>query len=160
MAARIFSHSSVLPTTVDNLLAFHEGPDVFRKLAMPPLVVQMLRDTRSSLTKGELTFRMWFGPFPVRWRARHEPGPIESGFKDVQVEGPMARWEHEHIFEPVENGVQLTDRITLAHKPGWRGWLTRLVFDGPPLRLLFVYRHWRTRRELARTNRLLESELL
>jgi ligand-binding SRPBCC domain-containing protein len=157
MAERIFIHRSVMPATLGQLFAFHEAPDAFGMLAMPPLIVQLLEDTRSSLTEGELSFRMWFGPVPLRWRVRHEPGPIESAFKDVQVEGPMARWEHEHIFEPVEGGAQLTDRITLAHKPGWRGWLTRLVFDGPPLRLLFIYRHWRTRRELAKTAQIAQS---
>jgi ligand-binding SRPBCC domain-containing protein len=61
------------------------------------------------------------------------------------LEGPMAVWEHQHIFEDVPGGAALVDRITLAHKPGLPGLLTRLIFDGVPLRALFMYRHWRTR---------------
>ena len=60
----------------------------------------------------------------------------------------MAMWEHRHIFEPTADGVTLIDRITVEHKSGLRGLLTRLVFDGVPLWVLFKYRHWRTRRAL------------
>jgi ligand-binding SRPBCC domain-containing protein len=154
---KIFVHQSVMPGTLSQLIAFHEAPDVFSRLAMPPLVFQVLRDTRASLTEGELSFRLWFGPVPLRWRARHERGPVQESFRDVQVEGPMEYWEHDHIFERAESGVRLTDRVTLAHKPGWRGLLTRLLFDGPPLRMLFVYRHWQTRRALRKMNFLTEN---
>jgi ligand-binding SRPBCC domain-containing protein len=112
------------------------------------MFIQVLRDDRTSLTDGEFLFRLWFGPIPVRWLARHEPGPTPTSFMDRMIEGPMAQWEHRHIFRAVESGIELIDHITLAHKPGWRGLLTRLVFDGLPLRLLFTYRHLRTRMSL------------
>ena len=117
---------------------------------MPPIIPQILQDDRSSLTAGVLKFRLWIGPIPVDWVALHEPGPTPTSFKDIQVNGPMAEWVHEHLFETVPGGVMLTDRILLAHKPGWRGWLTRLFFDGLPLRILFLYRHWRTRRAIQK----------
>lgn len=141
----VFEHRSVIPATVEDVVAFHDQPGALQKLTPPPIFPQALRDTRTSLTAGELEFRLWFGPIPVRWLARHEPGPIATSFTDRMVEGPLAYWVHQHIFEPVPEGVALIDRITLAHKPGLVGLLTRLVFDGLPLRFLFVYRHWRTR---------------
>ena len=95
-----------------------------------------------------MRFTLWFGPIPIRWLARHEPGPTSHSFADSQVKGPLAYWRHEHIFNEVAGGVELTDRITLAHRGGLRGLWTRLAFDGLPLRILFAYRHWRTRRAL------------
>lgn len=129
------------------MLAFHADPRAIQRLTPPPplMFMQVLRDNRTSLTAGELEFRLWFGPLPVRWLARHEPGPIPTSFTDRMIHGPMARWEHQHIFREVEGGIELIDRITLSHKPGLPGFLTRLIFDGLPLRLLFVYRHLRTR---------------
>jgi hypothetical protein len=50
----------------------------------------------------------------------------------------------------VDGGTQLIDRIRLEHEPGPKGWLSRLFFDGPLLKMLFIYRHWQTRRILAR----------
>lgn len=147
--SKIFTQVSTLPTSVENLHTFHTRPDILRRLTMPPLILQVLRDDRTTLSDGEIEFRLWFGPIPVRWLARHMPGPIPTSFKDVQVEGPLAQWEHEHLFEPVAGGAKLTDRITLKHRPGPAGWLTRLLFDGLPLRMLFTYRHWQTRRLLT-----------
>lgn len=145
---RTFVHSTILPASVAEVADVHSHPKAFSRLTMPPLVSQILRDTRTSLTSGELEFRLWFGPFPVRWLARHEAGPTAHSFSDVQVEGPLARWEHAHVFEEVEGGTRLTDRIVFEHQSGLPGLLTRLLFDGLPLRLLFLYRHWQTRRML------------
>lgn len=140
-----YEKRSVFPSTLEALREFHEDPGVMPKLSPPPIFIQVRQDDRTSLTEGEIAFTLWFGPVPVRWLARHQPGPTESSFADLMIEGPLAYWYHEHIFETVENGVALVDRVTLAHKPGISGIITRLAFDGIPLRILFFYRHLRTR---------------
>ncbi len=148
MKIKTFTFRSTMPATATELRALHADPKTFSHLTMPPIILQVLRDDRNSLTNGEIAFRLWFGPFPVNWLARHESGPTPESFKDVQVKGPLYFWEHEHVIESTGSGSVLTDRIRFAHKPGLSGLLTRLLFDGLPLRLLFVYRHWQTRRLL------------
>ena len=145
---KVFEHRSVIPTTLDRMVAFHDDPKALSRLTPPPplMLMQVLRDDRTSLTEGELEFRLWFGFVPVRWVARHEPGPTPTSFADRMLVGPMEVWEHQHIFRDVPGGVELVDHITLAHKSGLPGVFTRLIFDGLPLKLLFVYRHWRTPR--------------
>lgn len=142
---RTLEFRSLLPATPAALMAFHEHPRAFQRLTPPPVFIQILRNELTSLTEGEVEFNMWIGPVPVRWIARHQPGPIPTSFIDRMVQGPLASWEHCHVFEPVASGTALIDRVTLAHKPGWRGLLTRLMFGGLPLRMLFLYRHQRTR---------------
>ncbi len=148
--AKTFEHTSVIPTTLEKIQAFHANPNAFSKLTPPPIFAQIHRRDLNSLTDGELEFTLWFGPVPVRWLASHQPGPTEHSFADQMVKGPMDYWLHRHIFETVDGGIRLTDRITLAHKPGIPGLLTRLFFDGLPLRFLFAYRHWRTRMSTGR----------
>lgn len=135
---------------MEHMIRFHEDPKALGILTPPPIFMQPIRDDRTSLTNGEFEFNLWFGPIPVRWIARHEPGPNETSFIDRQISGPMASWEHHHIFTEAPGGVELHDKITLSHKPGVQGFLTRLMFDGLPLRILFSYRHWRTRLSLTR----------
>jgi ligand-binding SRPBCC domain-containing protein len=130
---------------METMIAFHDHPRAINRLTPPPIFVQCLRDDRTSLTDGELDFRLWLGLIPVRWLARHEPGPTPTSFIDRMLSGPLASWQHEHLFREVPGGIELTDRITFAHKPGLPGLLTRLLFDGLPLRFLFIYRHLRTR---------------
>lgn len=147
--SNVFEHRSVMATTIDDMIAFHANPRALSRLTMPPTRIQVMRDERVSLTSGEIEFVLWLGPIPVRWIAEHLPGPNATSFTDRMIKGPMATWEHQHIFESVEGGVALFDRITFEHKPGLAGLLTRLVFDGLPLRMLFLYRHWRTRRTVC-----------
>jgi ligand-binding SRPBCC domain-containing protein len=152
---KTFQHHSVVRTSAEAMIRFHNTPNALRVLTPPPLFVQMVKDGRVSLTQGTVVFRLWFGPLPVLWKARHEPGSIPTSFIDRMLTGPMANWEHEHIFLEVDQGVVLTDKIRYTHKAGWRGILTRLVFDGLPLQLLFRYRHWRTKQVLEKVSRVM-----
>lgn len=142
---RSFVKISFINTSLDRLKRFHEDPEALAKLTPPPIVMQLHRDARRSINEGEIEFTLWFGPVPIRWIARHEPGPCPHSFADLQIKGPMAYWRHEHVFIEKPGGVELRDRIVLAHKRGLAGLVTRLLFDGLPMRILFAYRHYRTR---------------
>ncbi len=144
-----FQKTSSFPGSLEALEAFHKQPAAFKKLTLPPLFVQLLRDDRESLTSGELEFRLWFGPLPIVWLARHEEGPTPHSFIDRMLRGPAAEWVHQHIFEPAPDGVRLIDRITFRHGRGIRGLISRLLFNPLSLHFLFAYRHWVTRRALA-----------
>jgi ligand-binding SRPBCC domain-containing protein len=144
--SKMFEKRSVFPATMDQMWAFHDAVGAIHRLTPPPIFVQVLRNERKTLTEGVVDFRLWFGLIPIHWIARHEPGPTPTSFIDRMIEGPMESWEHQHVFREVSGGVELTDRITFAHKPGLQGWITRLMFDGLALQVLFVYRHWWTRR--------------
>jgi ligand-binding SRPBCC domain-containing protein len=150
MTTHTFEQRSIIKTTMDAMLAFHQDAKTLGILTPPPIFVQLHRDTRTSLTDGELDFTLWIGFIPVRWLARHEPTSTANSFADRMIEGPMQSWLHQHLFHTVEGGVELLDQVTLSHKSGWRGLLSRLMFDGLPLRILFWYRHFRTRLALEK----------
>jgi ligand-binding SRPBCC domain-containing protein len=140
----VFHKRSVMATTMERMMAFHNHPRAFNRLTPPPIFVQVLRDGRKSLTEGEVEFRLWFGFVPSRWRVRHEAGSTPTSFVDRMLEGPVQSWEHQHVFEEVAGGVALIDHLTIEHKPGLAGLVTRVVFGRLALEMLFVYRHWRT----------------
>ncbi len=143
---KTYEHRSLIPATLAQAEAFHDDPRVFAWLVPPPIIMRIHRDTRTSLTAGEIEFTLWFLLLPVHWLARHEPGPTEHSFQDRMMRGPLRSWVHQHMFREAEGGTELIDRVTYEHKGGPWGIFTRLFFDGLPLRLLFVYRHLRTRR--------------
>lgn len=148
-----FIRRSVMPGTPEQMMAFHERKNAFSTLTPPPVFIQVKHNGLTSLINGEVDFIMWFGPIPAHWIARHEPGPTPTSFADRQIQGPLASWRHEHLFEAVSGGVQLTDRVTYAHKSsGFWAVFTRLFFNPAALNFLFLYRHWRTRRALAGMN--------
>ncbi|MEO8394753.1 MAG: hypothetical protein ABI700_17290 [Chloroflexota bacterium] len=145
MTAKTFEYRSIAKTTMAQVMAFHHDPRTLQWLTPPPIFITLQRDTRTSLTSGELEFTLWFALLPVRWTARHEPGDTKTSFRDVMTRGPMIRWEHQHVFREVEGGVELSDHLTYEHRSsGFWSIFTRLFFDGLPLRLFFFYRHLRT----------------
>lgn len=144
---KTFEKRSIIPVTMAQMTAFHNDPQVIRWLTPPPIYVQFRRDTRTSLTEGELDMTLWFLVLPVHWTARHEPGPTETSFQDRMIRGPLEVWVHQHVFREVPGGVELIDHLDYEHrKGGFWGFFTRLMFDGLPLQILFAYRHWQTKR--------------
>lgn len=144
-SAHVYEKRSLMKTTLQKMRSFHEDPQALSRLSPPPIFMQVKDDQRTSLTEGDIFFVLWMGPIPIRWHAQHQAGPTPDSFADEMISGPLEYWRHEHIFTEKPGGVELCDRITLAHKPGLQGLLTRLMFDGLPLRFLFFYRHMRTR---------------
>ncbi|MDA0350707.1 MAG: cyclase [Chloroflexi bacterium] len=125
---------------------FHADPRALLRLTPPPTIIRVHR--MDPLAEGSVSdFTMWVGP-PIHWRAVHSDlGP--NGFTDTQERGPMARWVHRHYYRALApDRTEVTDEIWYAHPAGWRGLLTRLLFSTIPLRGLFAYRSWVTRRTL------------
>ena len=145
MARKVFEKKSVMKGTVQQLWDFHAQPNAFAILTPPPIFIQMRENKLKSLTDGTVDFTMWLGPIPLHWIAQHMPGPTQTSFMDRQIVGPMAFWEHQHIFRAVPQGVELTDHVTIEHKLGLAGIFSHLMFDGVPLQIFFLYRHLRTR---------------
>ena len=145
-----FEQISIINTSMEKIWAFHDQPNAFGILTPPPIFVQVHRRQLVSLTEGEIEFTLWFLFIPIRWLAQHEQGSTATSFVDRMIRGPLKSWRHEHLFESVEHGIRLTDRITIEHQEGWQGIVTRLMFDGLALRTLFIYRHLQTRLQTSR----------
>lgn len=144
----VFQHTSALTYPVEDVYNFHDSPEVIKTLVMPGTFAQILRDDRLNLREGELEFRLWFGPIPLKWLARHEPGKNSTSFVDRMISGPLEQWVHEHRMEVTLGGSRLTDRVTFKHYAGFKGIVSRLFFNALTLKILFIYRHWVTRKAL------------
>ncbi|MCB0026415.1 MAG: hypothetical protein KDE28_00820 [Anaerolineales bacterium] len=128
---------------------FHHDSKVLQQLSPLPVFVQLHQI--EPLAEGSLSqMTMWVGPIPLRWHARHE-NVSDEGFTDVQERGPMALWRHTHRF--IANGPERTtvqEHVQYEHPAGFRGLLTRLLFNSASLYLLFTYRQIVTRLALRR----------
>ncbi len=61
-------------------------------------------------------------------------------FVDDQRSGPYAIWHHEHRFEPVENGVMMTDKLFYKVPLGPFGNLLDLLFIRKKVAGIFEFR--------------------
>jgi ligand-binding SRPBCC domain-containing protein len=61
-------------------------------------------------------------------------------FVDEQRVGPYRLWHHEHIFESVDGGVKMTDRVTYVLPFGLLGDIVHAVWVGKRLNDIFDFR--------------------
>lgn len=137
-----FQKSSLITAPPEAVWRFHERPDILKLLTPPWQPVEAVRREGGLGPGAESEFRLWLGPLPVTWLARHtdeyEPNRL---FTDIQVQGPLESWTHRHRFVPEGSHTRLIDDITFTlplevlSEPAI-GWF---VIDR--LRDMFTYRH-------------------
>ncbi len=140
------THKFIARTRLDadpqDVFDWHARPGAFEKLTPPWEPVEVESRTGGIDQPGSrVRLRMRVGPFRVRWISEHRDCIPGRQFRDVQVQGPFAAWDHTHSFLPDGDGCMLEDRVEYA-LPGGR--LAHWLFGGfvrRKLHRLFDYRH-------------------
>lgn len=127
---------------MDELEAWHRRPGALERLRPPWERVELVSSGEDVEPGTRRVLRVGRFPFRSRWVAEHRPLEEGRGFRDVQVEGPFARWEHEHRFEAdgPEASV-LEDRVEYALPLGPLGRAVAGRWVRRRLERTFAYRH-------------------
>ncbi|MEH1931108.1 SRPBCC family protein [Nostoc sp.] len=142
-----FKHSSIINAPPEVVWKFHERPDILQLLNPPWQPIQVVR-RQGVLNVGAITeFRLFLGPLPLTWLARHTECEKNRLFTDEQISGPFEFWVHRHEFEPEDGKTRLTDAISFSMPGGGTvefvsGWLVQVQLEA-----MFRYRHYVTKRE-------------
>lgn len=141
-----FRRTSAFAAPRERLWAFHARPGAFEALVPPGDPVKLVRDA-AGLRDGErVEIRVGRWPLRMRWLAEYRDVVEGERFTDVQVSGPFARWEHQHLMsEGPDGGCVLEDRITYAVPLGALGRWLGGWFIRRKLQRLFDHRHRVTR---------------
>ncbi len=147
-----FVQRSLMPASAEDLFAWHARPGAFERL-LPPWERIEIRHPAKSLANGdraELVIRI--GPLRQRMVAEHHALSDGIGFRDEQIVGPFAKWEHTHRMTPAEaddSASCLEDRI---HFDAPFGTIGRVLLGRTIRRSIertFAYRHRITAADLA-----------
>lgn len=146
----VFSRRTKLPVSAARAFAWHERPGAFARLS-PPWEVVRIVDRRGGLEEGgRVTLETRIGPLRQAWVAEHFDYDPPRQFRDRQLSGPFARWDHRHLFHSeADGGCTLEDRIEYALPLGALGALFGGSFVRRKLERLFAWRHRVTRDDLA-----------
>lgn len=87
----------------------------------------------------EYTVSPLFG-IPVFWKTEITEVNPPSVFKDSQVKGPFALWEHTHSFTEQDNGTLMKDRVKYQLPLGVLGEITHRLIVRKRLEGIFNYR--------------------
>ncbi len=147
--ALVFERRVLLPVSAHTAFAWHERPGAFARLAPPWDPVELL--SHQGIRDGaRAEIRMSLGPFKQNWIAEHWGYVAGQQFRDVQVHGPFARFEHTHRFTAQDrDSCWLTDHIEYLPPLGIVGrWLSSRMIR-KTLDRVFRYRHHITAADLA-----------
>lgn len=148
-----------MPVPVRALFEYHASVGALTRLLPPGRPVRVVaRD--GTIRNGErTTFRLRALGLPRTWRARHEQFRDGEGFTDVQERGPFAAWVHTHRFmgdrrsrtgAPDPSISVLEDHVEYRLPAGALGRSLAAARVARELDAMFIYRHARTKLDLAR----------
>ena len=142
-----FKHSSIINAPVEVVWQFHERPNILQLLTPPWQPVQVVRREGGLITGAVTEFRLFLGPVPLTWLARHTNYEKNRFFTDEQISGPFESWVHRHEFTPENGKTRLSDIISYILPGGetiefFSGWLIQAQLEA-----MFRYRHYVTNRE-------------
>ncbi|MBN9523200.1 SRPBCC family protein, partial [bacterium] len=148
-----FTRRAAVPASADAVYAWHAHPGAFRRLTPPWETAEVIGAEGAFGTPGyRVRVRTTLlGPVGTTMLVEHPTFTPGHEFRDVQLTGPFARWEHTHRFLPDgdERSV-LEDHIEYRLPLGPVG---RLFGSGTVRRRLeamFAYRHVLTASDLRR----------
>ncbi|HLK05195.1 MAG TPA: SRPBCC family protein [Candidatus Acidoferrum sp.] len=141
--SQLFVFRSRMPASAERVYRFHALPDALERLQPPWESARVVSRTGGIEQPGSrVTLAVRVGPFSMTWIAEHtacEPGKM---FRDSMVSGPFPRWEHTHLFLPVdEKSSELEDRVEYDLPLGWLGALFAGWYIRRRLNRMFAWRH-------------------
>jgi ligand-binding SRPBCC domain-containing protein len=138
----IFEKRTRIAASAARVFAFHERPDAHKRLTPAWSGQRILEPAKSLAVGSRAVVEVKIGPLKQIIVAEHtayEPGRM---FRDVQVSGPFAKWEHTHLVEPDgESAAFLVDHIEYELPLGILGRIFGGGFARSNLTRLFEYRH-------------------
>lgn len=143
MNTKRFVRRTALPVDCDAAFRYHERPGAIQRMIPPWEKVRVGRhDGIHDGARAELV--NYLGPLPLKWVVEHRDYVPGRQFRDVQLSGPFAYWNHLHRFEPLDAGVcLLEDSIEYALPAGaWGAALGGSTVESK-LHQMFSYRHQR-----------------
>lgn len=151
MSSQEFVQRSHLPFPAERVFDWHARSGALERLTPPFSPVRVIERTGRGIEPGaRVVLRIPVGPAGVTWVAEHRA--LETGrlFRDVQVRGPFALWDHTHRFVPEGPRASILEDRVLYALPG--GGIANAV--GAPvvrgmLAGMFGYRHRITAGDLA-----------
>ena len=131
-----------LPIGLPEAWEFFSSPKNLAQITPNHMGFQITSRVPEKMFAGQIiTYKV--SPFPgikTNWVTEITHVDDQKFFVDEQRFGPYRMWHHEHHFEPNENGVMMTDRVSYKIPFGLLGGIAQGLFVKRQLKGIFNYR--------------------
>lgn len=150
LSSELFVRRTRITAPAADVFGWHARPGALERLTPPWEHVEVLEKHGGIENGARVVLRMGRGPLATRWVAEHRDYVDGEQFRDVQVAGPFALWEHTHRITPDgPTACVLEDRIDYALPFGPIGALGGGAMVRRRLARMFEYRHRVTAQDIA-----------
>ena len=136
------TRQQTVPAPLDEVWAYFATPHNLNEMTPDDMNFEIVYGGEGKMFEGQIIeYRVQFMPL-VKSLWLTEITHIREGryFVDEQRIGPYRLWHHEHSFEAVEGGTQITDLVTYAMPFGFLGEIVHAVWVGGRLKNIFDFR--------------------
>ncbi|MCS6806493.1 MAG: TIGR01777 family oxidoreductase [Blastocatellia bacterium] len=145
-----FRYRTRIEAPAKTVFDWHAQPGALERLTPPWQTVEIVERTGGIQSGARVVLLLHLGPLRQRWVAEHRDYIEGCQFRDVQIEGPFARWEHTHRIEPDgPTACYLEDHIEYALPLAPISNCVAGEFVRGELERLFRYRHYVTAHDIA-----------
>ncbi|MCK5837060.1 MAG: NAD-dependent epimerase/dehydratase family protein, partial [Desulfobacula sp.] len=142
MTQAVYIKRTKINAPVQMLFSWHERNGAISRLTPPWAPLKMVACKGDGIQKGvRVTFQIRLFKIPMVWESEHIAYQENTVFKDRQIKGPFAKWEHTHRFTADgKNGSIMEDKIDFKLPFGF---LSRPFygFAKREFERMFTYRH-------------------
>jgi hypothetical protein len=141
MKIRLLERTTHVAQPREQVFGFFSNAANLEKVTPPWLKFEILTPQPIAMKQGAIIdYKLRLHGLPVKWVTEITEWQPPQRFVDVQISGPYRLWVHVHIFEELDGGTMMTDRVKYALPGGWFETLVHRFFVQPDLDRIFDYR--------------------
>ncbi|MBT7191440.1 MAG: SRPBCC family protein [Anaerolineae bacterium] len=132
----------IVPASLDEVWAYFATPQNLNEMTPDDMKFEIVHGGEGKMFQGQLVeYRVQFMPL-IKSLWLTEIAQVKEGsyFVDEQRIGPYSLWYHEHRFEAVEGGTQITDQVSYVMPFGFLGDIVHALWVGHRLKGIFDFR--------------------
>ncbi|MBA2719160.1 MAG: NAD(P)H-binding protein [Chloroflexi bacterium] len=140
MSTHRLSATQFIRRPIEEVFDFFSRPENLGRITPASMGFEFLTEDRDMRSGLEIRYRIRPLFIPLTWTTKITGYEPPTGFEDVQLSGPYARWEHTHTFEAVPDGTVVRDEILYAVPFGPLGDLANRLVVRSELARIFRHR--------------------
>ncbi len=141
MKIHTLQREQALKQPLEAVFAFFNRPENLEAITPPSLRFRILSTRPVPMRAGtRIDYRLRLFGVPVRWTSAITVYEPPHRFVDVQLKGPYAFWEHEHLFRSEGGRTHVRDTVRYALPGGPFGRLLHGLYVRRHLEHIFRFR--------------------
>jgi ligand-binding SRPBCC domain-containing protein len=132
-----------VPASIDDVWEFISSPENLKEITPDYMGFDISSDNLPDKMYPGMIIMYKVRPLagiPMTWVTEITHVDEKRYFVDEQRIGPYSLWHHQHLIEPRENGVMMTDIVSYKPPLGFLGSIANALFIGKQLEGIFAYR--------------------